>query len=720
MKLTKVIFNNFRLLRNLELDFSSDQGKKLTVIRAENESGKTTTLLGLQWGLYGDDALPDKGKNYRLHPIDWNFEEQKVVEIDVTIEFEHTIPIPQPGGTFREDIRKYRLIRNTNEELEDNNFIRRSSDIFLYQLLPEGDKLIEYPESELQDMLPLELREVFFTDGDRALSFIEASISKATKRKRVYDAVKSLLGLNIIENAKQHINTAIADVNKRVKDISTDKDITKCSTRLEQITEELEELRPKKANLSEQLSNTEIQLNEIDKEISVLLRKGNEEELKNEFVSVKNQLSSLQKTYSDLQKKHSSLFKDQSLIRNLISDKIESAMSRLSDMKDKGTIPSSTIPVLKERLELGVCICGESLSDPSKESSVRKKYIENIIKEQQETDRFRKKLTDLYYSAIQHESNGNLTTWLDKFKNIFGERHRVDQLIKDTRKKEKDIDLKLEKLKNTDLSALRQRKLTLEEIKEKIIREQEQTYAKIKYLENEESFFKKQRDNFLRKHTHNLKLLSELEVAQDLQNILSNSYNAILNEELDKVSELMNICFLKMIGADPEQGAIINKALITKEFDILVYGPNERLLNPDIDLNGASRRALTLSFILALTRVSEVDAPNIIDTPLGMTSGFVKRSILSETIFNSSQLILFLTPSEIKDCEDIIDVNAGIVNTFTNAAHYPEMLKNKPNTSDYRILICKCNHHQECSICERINNNTLNELEQIQEGEQVG
>ena len=55
----------------------------------------------------------------------------------------------------------------------------------------------------------------------------------------------------------------------------------------------------------------------------------------------------------------------------------------------------------------------------------------------------------------------------------------------------------------------------------------------------------------------------------------------------------MNAIFLEMIGADPEQGAIIKRAVINKNFDIVVYGPSNRTLNPDRDLNGASRRALT-------------------------------------------------------------------------------------------------------------------------------
>ena len=173
------------------------------------------------------------------------------------------------------------------------------------------------------------------------------------------------------------------------------------------------------------------------------------------------------------------------------------------------------------------------------------------------------------------------------------------------------------------------------------------------------------------------------------------------NEELNKVSELMNTIFLEMIGADPEHGAIIQKAEISNDFDILVYGPNDRSLNPDRDLNGASRRALTLAFILALTKVSEVEAPNVIDTPLGMMSGYVKRSVLKTTIRESSQLVLFLTRAEIADCEEILDAEAGRVITLTNPAHYPRMLVNNPQVKARKVLRCDCNHREECRLCQR-------------------
>ena len=195
--------------------------------------------------------------------------------------------------------------------------------------------------------------------------------------------------------------------------------------------------------------------------------------------------------------------------------------------------------------------------------------------------------------------------------------------------------------------------------------------------------------------------MADLEVAKDIETVLSNAYSRLTTEELEKVSSRMNEIFLEMIGADPQQNAIIQRAIISSRFEIVVYGPNDRALNPDRDLNGASRRALTLAFILALTKVSEVEAPNAIDTPLGMMSGFVKRSVLKTVIRESSQPVLFLTRSEISGCEDILDTEAGHVLTLTNPAHFPVMLLNDPGVKERTILKCSCSHREECNLCRR-------------------
>jgi hypothetical protein len=150
-----------------------------------------------------------------------------------------------------------------------------------------------------------------------------------------------------------------------------------------------------------------------------------------------------------------------------------------------------------------------------------------------------------------------------------------------------------------------------------------------------------------------------------------------------------------------------------------VLSGDNRTLDPDHELNGASKRALTLSFIWALTEVSGVIAPRVIDTPLGMMSGGVKSRVV-EIISNPDlvpftgeagtgqpqarqefQVIFLLTRQEILMVEDLLDSRAGRLKTLTNSASYPIDLLNDPKVEQPTILVCDCNHRQHCPVCAR-------------------
>ena len=117
MKILRARFQNFRLLRDLDLDFSTNPDKPLTVIRAENESGKTTILIGLQWGLYGDDTLPGKASEFRLHPLDWDVSD-KPVPISVEMDLEITRSRVNRAGKQVVSKKRYQVVRVAHENSE--------------------------------------------------------------------------------------------------------------------------------------------------------------------------------------------------------------------------------------------------------------------------------------------------------------------------------------------------------------------------------------------------------------------------------------------------------------------------------------------------------------------------------------------------------------------------------------------------------------------------
>ena len=701
MKLLRATFQNFRLLRDLELDFSSDSNKNLTVIRAANESGKTTILHALQWALYGDNALPNKGDDFRLYPIDWNLIEGKHVPITATVEFELTTH-RRIAGEMRETKRRFRLVRSAFEDM-DSQSKRSPSTVKLFALNDTGSLPIDAPDAMINDDLPPELREVFFTDGDRALSFIEADVALSTKRERVQSAIRSLLGLGVIDDAIKHVRKSAAEVNRRAKQIGSDTELNSTASRLEVIEETWNKLEGDLEDAKQQFGAFEDKVNETDKKIAIALQKGDKEQLQRSLDHVNRDIKQLDTQLYSANKEHSALFRSRSIATDLLASVLETAFKQLEKLHDQGKIPSATIPVLQERLSAEICICGEPLTPNDPEAKHRLDYINRLIEDSKRSDEIQEIITDLYYGAkpLQLDDVDKPQTWLNEYTKVVKRRDGIQTLRDEAGRKVRGLELELDALPDTDIQGLRDTLRQYKDQRDRCLAKRISVETQLSGLKNERENLERLRDRLLREQKKGALILAELNVTQDVMKVLKSSYDRITNEELAKVSTLMNEIFLEMIGADPKQNSIIHRAEISREFDIIVYGPNERLLNPDRDLNGASRRALTLAFILALTSVSQVEAPNVIDTPLGTTSGYVKRSILKTAVRESSQIILFLTHDEITGCEDIIDEVAGIVFTLTNPAHYPKMLVNDPEIADRKVIRCSCDHRRVCTLCER-------------------
>ena len=703
MKIIRAEFTNFRLLRNLILEFSTDPIKKLTVIRAENESGKTTILNGLQWALYGDDALPGGRKNYRLHPIDWIGSDNERVPIAVEVDFETSSLRRTRSGEQIATKKEYRLLRTTYDVLQGDGWDPGPGSVQLFEVTPSGHRPIDPPEARIQDELPRELREIFFTDGDRALSFIEADVSVSTKQARVRGAIQSLLGLDVIEDTQKRVKRVASDVNKQARKISSNVELTETVDRLAKFQNEAADLEEKIMDAEEQFANFDERFAEIDKKIQEALLKGNREELQRDISQTQSQVKSLNSQQEQAQKAHSNLFKSLSLSRDLANPLMARSLGQLDTLRDQGKIPNTSIPILEERLASTTCICGEPLQGENEDAVRRKAHIQHLIEESRRTDALQESITQLYFGSLSLQIGRAApeSNWQTHLENVWARRDEIDRLRDESGKRLKALETKIAQIPDSDLQGLRASKRQFGTQRDRYNADIARYQADFNNIKREQLELSKKRDLLLRQQDKGVRIMADLEVAQDIDTVLTNAYRRLTTEELEKVSSRMNDVFLEMIGADPQQGAIIRRAMITPQFEILVHGPNDRPLNPDRDLNGASRRALTLAFILALTQVSEVEAPNVIDTPLGMMSGFVKRSVLTTVIRESSQLILFLTRSEIADCEDILDAEGGQVITLTNPSHYPVMLIHEPSVKERSIVKCECNHWQACKLCQR-------------------
>ena len=689
MKLQRAEFTNFRILRNLIIDFSTDPEKRLTVIRAENETGKTTIQTALQWGLHGDPALPGGRSSFRIHPIDWDISEGTHVPIVVEIDFE-------TRG------KSYRIIRSTYDTVEGVTWRPGPTNATLFEITPSGNKLIAPPDAWIQEELPIELREIFFTDGDRALSFIEADVNTSTKQRRVREAIRSLLGLEVVEAAIGHVKKAVAEATRQTKAVSSDDELSGITDQLLDLEEAIENGQQRLSDAEAQFASFDEALVQVNKRIEDAALQGNREDLQRELADAEQSIKRLDSQLKDAEEEHTNLFKHLALARGLAAPSLSKGLAKLDQLRDQGKIPNSTIPVLEERLIGGVCICGASLDGSGGETEQRRQHVEHLIEESRTADAIQTIMTDLYYGSRDLQE---MLSFEDRWPSLLGKtrdrRATLEDLRDEAGRRRQAVEAKIGQLPNVDIEQLYEQRRYNTEQRDRFNNEKTRLENDLENLNKGRNDLTRRHSQLARQQARTARVMADADVARDIQGVLENTYQRLTTEELGKVSDAMNAIFLEMIGADPQQNAIIREARISQDFEILVYGASNRPLNPDRDLNGASRRALTLAFILALTKVSDQEAPNVIDTPLATMSGYVKRSVLATTIRESYQLILFLTRSEIADCEDILDDQAAQVITLTNPGHYPVMLVNDFREGEVSVLRCQCNHRQECSKCQR-------------------
>lgn len=707
MKLISAKIRNFRLLKKLDLDFSIDPDMPLTVIRAANETGKTTTQFALIWCLYGSKELPQKG-GYSLFPSDETKSGRKSIEVSAEIEFEleHVTSLGKGKHQYKKQI--YRLIRSCNEGLPDNNDFKRSGEsVTLWKVTPTGtDRVLDSDVQSIIDRaLPKSLKGVYFTDGDSAMSFIEAAASQGVKRKRVANAIEALLGLNIIDRTISHLSAVSSKFGQEIDDKDYALELEKIDDKIMFISEdmndwikELDDSQTVLAKLSKELLNK-------DSEIDQALKLGDKEKL----VKEKSSHSAAIKRNSDLlDSSYKSLCKlcfSEGMATALLSDSIEEAKSILNGLNKSKQLPKVNVPILEELLDRDSCFCGSDLREGSQEGLDRRNSIANAIEASRASDFIQESASSLFYRIRSVNTDDAGKSWLQKYTSESSRLMKTWKNYQEEEEKVENIEKDISKIDDTQLMKLREQRNKLREEQQKqrgieATRSSQINSAKSSLVDLEEDRLK-----IRRKLGKTNTSAENWDISTAVKRVFIEIKDRLLEEELSKVSDEMNRIFLSMIGSgtDRSEFSRIQKAELTDEFDIMVYGPDGHILNPDQDLNGASRRAITLAFIIALTNVSEVEAPNIIDTPLGMMSGYVKQSVLLNTVKESSQVILFLTHDEITGVENIIDRYAGIVYTLTNPAHYPQMLVNKVDVDESTIVRCNCNHYEFCDICERKN-----------------
>ena len=698
--LKRVKIENFRQLRDIDVSFGVDDEKSLTVIRAENRTGKTTFQQALSWALFGDDAI-DNRRDYRMHPVDWDVE-QLGFEVPISVEIQFS---SEDENTLHQA--DYILTRQCTEIIDkmgEDSFSISPRDPILLQLQSGGGyDTISNPNAYITKRLfPSSLKNIFFTDGDKNLSFISSENTLSTRKQRVKKAVKSLMQLEALGRASNHLNDNRREISKLIeKSSSTGASDSNILAKYNEVESKLSKLPDQIEALELQLDGIEDMRIDAENKLQDAYRKaGGDPKKKAEDLRINKELvqkeeDNIDATYNDL-----STYLENNMNQifvQLCKNDIDALAEHLTSQVNQGVLPEFMPRLAKERLDLDECICGAKISN---DPPLLEKF-KSIASESLDGD------LSMFLLQLKHD----LISWSDDVNKSLSVKEFATKSLGSlvtSRMKQKslgsqisEITAQLDQVEDVDIESLKQRRDQLVADKNELIEALGGDKRTLKILQQNFSDLQAQRAKIAKKEGRKDIAQNRMQGVDDMLQIIDNTIKELGTVTLDEVSLEMNSIFKEINVQEGVENSVIESVSISQDHEIIVMGINGKKLLPSSDLSGAQKRALTLAFIFATVQVSGADLPSVIDTPLGTQSGELKRNMLKYIARSSKQAILFLTSSEISGVEDIIREHTSQYWTLSHADHYPRELVNMPPVSTKSSYVCSCDISSSCSLCAR-------------------
>ena len=729
LKLRRIEIDKFVCFDSVIIEPSIEPERPLTVVRAENGSGKTTFLRALRWGMYGEEGLPGNSTRFSLHPVWWEPNDDGI-KTKVLIEFETDGSTRHKEGgsitTVYQLVRYVTTISKPAARDDEPDFRRINEQTHL--MIKEGDGTWT-PHTlgvgpVVEQLLPWDLRDFFVMDADEATDFVGGSENKVMHRQEVIDkttaSVHSLLGIDVFREASKRVaNLARAFGAQATKAIG-DADLNALQV-------ELDQLRTEAAELKEKISDQRAQKNELDDRLrqgrddleTELKDIGAEEELRTLLVEIRGRYDQAIKQRRATLGLLAGELESTDLLASLARSKVADGYDILRPLYEKGHIPLKHLNFVRDLLATGTCVCGQDLS----EGGSHRRHVEDRVAEsaeQEERANYLGQLHDAAKSLMDHAAAPN---WDDRKSECASNLVAFDKMLSDLDLEKRDIDEKLDDLDEERIQVIRDEIAALETQVGNLTRN-------LGISEAEHSPFVTKIDS-LEKQIHqrqrNERAAADKQAAEDMAtlvvDVLNRAYGTIQAEQVGELSQRMNRLFAQMaanVSDDDFDELQRNKASLKMIAEVglrpvddkpdhyEIYALNSRGRSmPSIEINGASRRVLALSFVLALCAESRTYAPLIADSLLNFMSGTVRRNTLRVTAEKSSQPILLLTGSDLESQSEVETATqyAGATYTLTgqwdaidagyggDVVHWTEQRQ--------VALVCPCGPRQYCDICER-------------------
>lgn len=619
------------------LDLGCHQDKPVTVVIGGNGYGKSSLFDALNWALYGDDYARQLPQKRSREIVDYVNEravreaatDSREVEMSATLYFEHNGMHYYTTQTL--------ITRPTRSASGEIVAARADHMSALYAITHGGNhKRLEFNSatSILDEILPSNVRDYFLFDGDRI-----HQLSNPGSSQEVRDAIYRVVDLELISNAIQHLSQVATEHRRQAQRDSTDA--------LKGVEDKYSEARERESNLKQDLDGQRIEEQAIRSQIETLEAKLENLPDTSELQTRRSERAARIRMVEEQIELTTIEMRRLSGIAalNLAMEPMKNAINELESSRKKGLIPRKVSQtLLKDLLKMHTCICGTDFRDGD---SVYQGLMTRLRTEQE-----RSSGEELIELQVQLDSA------LDQIRNATYQLEEKDKELSQSEEIRraldiaiKEIDDELEKLPKENVAALtgelKQRRNALITVN----RKQQYLEDRIAQCKVDINDLEKRRKELAAQQEKVKRSQDRERLAQRGADTLEEMYGDFAEESRSGVEKLTKDEFSLFM-----QSAGGYQVELSSDYELQVLDSNgNRALQR---LSMGQSQCLSLSFITAISRVSEKNPPVVIDMPFSRLDIEVHDEVSRRLPEITSQLILFLLPGT--EWNEITSENLGI------------------------------------------------------------
>ncbi|MEK6300508.1 MAG: AAA family ATPase [Acidobacteriota bacterium] len=615
MKLDRITLENFRQYHGKQrLTFSKDSKRNATVIHGVNGAGKTSLFLAINWCLYGEGPS-NTGELMSKEAVS-GAREGETISTSVELAFIH-------------DGERYLVSRRLVgvKQLDGSVPVANLDDFTMMRTKRDGQaERVNNPIGRMNSILPSNVRTYFIFDGEKIDDF-----ARPEENEQVRYAIYNVLKLEVLERGRNHLQAVANEYRKELKNISRG-ELHELVEQEEKALDEKQKAILRKDQLEREIESARRKISDIDGRLR-------------EMQSASGLAHQRDILDGELTKRQSESDQLVSNIRDLATNgfiviaqsAVEKALSVLDGKRERGEIPSSIRQqFIQDLLERMQCICGRAFDVGGEEHRRLMALMDSSLPGSLEDN-------VLDTAAALRPFSERAQSLKDTLDRSMQRRAELFDIIRGLEEQLDDVSRQLKGSPQEEISRLEKQREDFRADIESYKLEQGSLETRLESLALELAALKKKIDAAKKDQTKEDVLTRKMSLAQRSADAIDQMYQTFADEMRERIEAKTKEVFKLLIWKD-------------SHFQDIKLGPDYKLdvidrygLSARPDLSAGERQVLSLSFITAMSRVSEEEAPLVMDTPFGRLSSQHRNNITEHIPELADQLVLFVTDEELRD-----------------------------------------------------------------------